>query len=134
VNFKAQLEDLSQMLMFICSEAKHFPLSKEALGKLELASEEALVNIISHGKPGAELTIGCGKNRGRFEVIIKDKGPAFNPLESEINPMLDRPIAERHIGGLGIYLMRTLLDEMVYQRVGEENILRLIVDIDHSRA
>ncbi|MCH9608689.1 MAG: Serine-protein kinase RsbW [Chlamydiales bacterium] len=113
------------MLTFVCDEGKKGGVPKEFLGKMELACEEALVNIISHGNPPDELAIICKNRKGRFEVIIRDHGTPFNPIESMIEPQLDLPISDRKIGGLGIYLIRTLLDESIYQRVEDENVLRL---------
>ena len=97
--------------------------------KLELAAEEALVNVISYAYPEKEgtLSIKCDKNTARFEVTIRDQGPAFNPIEVYVDTDRDKPMNKRKIGGLGIFLIRKMVDEMSYRRDGEENVLKLAI-------
>lgn len=130
MKFIADLKKLHQILAYVVKEGKKIGVPVELLGNMELCCEEALVNIISYGKPSEELEIFCHNSHHRFEVEIRDKGALFNPIESEISPKIDVPIEQRSIGGLGIYLIRTLLDESSYQRIGDENVLRLTIRLD----
>lgn len=136
MDFPADLECLPQMLDFIRERAASLGMPEEKIYKMELASEEALVNIISYAYPGksekkiATLSLDCQKlGTTRFEVLIRDRGVPFNPIDAEITVDIHKPIEERKIGGLGIFMIRKLLDEVSYQRVGEENILRMVMSI-----
>ncbi len=130
MKFDADLKQLHKMLAYVVQEGQKVDLPEDLLGTMEMCCEEALVNIISYGNPSAQLDINCHSHKHRFEVTIRDSGTPFNPIESDIDPQFDVPIAEREIGGLGIYIIRTMLDESCYQRLGNENILRLTLRLD----
>ncbi len=103
-------------------------LNETNVRKTELASEEALVNIIEHGYQKNEGTIEVELHRFGtvIEIVLRDYGPAFNPLEREIsfNPLA--PLEERKIGGLGILFIRQYMDEVRYRRERNANVLTLI--------
>jgi serine/threonine-protein kinase RsbW len=126
--FLAKIDHLREMLFWVCDELKNSSLSAKDIYKVEVAMEEALVNIIKHSykeSPGP-IEIHLKIFPGHVEILIKDLGPAFNPLE--IQPQLDEnlPLEERPIGGLGIYLMKQCVDDMKYAREGGANLLSLI--------
>lgn len=132
MEFPVNLEQLPQMLAFIRDSATQAQLSEERLYRVELASEEALVNVISYAyqqqKKNQTLTIQCHHQKDkRFEIDIRDHGVPFNPLEAEINVDIHQPVEERKIGGLGIFMIRKLIDEAIYQRIGDENVLKLAI-------
>ncbi len=132
MEFTASLDHLFEMLTFVREEGKRQGVDEALAKKMELACEEALVNIISYAFASHKGTIEmiCARHNQRFEVIIRDSGKPFNPIESEIDPQLDLPPEERQIGGLGIYLIRSIIDESSYQRIENENILRLTLRLD----
>ncbi|MGM9735551.1 MAG: SpoIIE family protein phosphatase [Candidatus Cryptobacteroides sp.] len=86
--------------------------------KMMLAVEEAAANIISYGWPeGEQATFSFSLKvfRNHAEVVFKDRGKAFNPLEAPA-PDTGEPLEDRQIGGLGIMLMRKLSDDAIYRR------------------
>lgn len=106
-------------------------LDDAAVFKAEIASEEALVNIIEHAykqRTGIiEIEICDGKAQNSFVAItIRDYGPPFNPLDCKIDFDPKAPLEERKIGGLGILFMREYMDEVRYRREGDVNTLVLI--------
>lgn len=129
MDFSAQLAQLPEMLKFICDSAQKHRVPHAFLHKLELASEEVLVNIIHYayqeGIGDIQILVKGGEHF--FEVSFLDKGIAFNPLEKKIDTQSHLPVHERKIGGLGIFLVRKLIDEIEYQRVGDKNRLTLRV-------
>lgn len=127
MQFVADLSHLDSMMEYLHAEAAKSGMDERAIYKMELACEEALVNIISYAYPQKKgaLEIACMKQGHRFEITIRDKGLPFNPIDAEVNPQIDKPVQERCIGGLGIFLIRKAIDEASYQRVDDENILRL---------
>ena len=130
MEFPAEIDHLPEMLAFIRFAVQQTGISEEKLYKVELASEEALVNIISYAYPEKKqnrLHIDCQTKPGRrFEVTIRDQGLPFNPIDADIDVDIHQPIEERKIGGLGIFMIRKLIDEVSYQRVGEENVFKMV--------
>lgn len=126
--FHALLTELHPMLHWIRKGLVETHFEEPILRKIELVSEEALVNIIRHAYKDTSGMIEIAvlaKNRFA-EITIKDRGPPFNPLDWDA--ALDRTagIEERKVGGLGILFMREYMDEVHYKRVTNTNILVLI--------
>ncbi len=117
------------MLSWIREHLKTMDCNEITLRKIELACEEALVNIIEHAyKDNAgKLCISLRQPQNTvIELILRDEGPPFNPIEQQLslNPMAT--LHERKIGGLGILFMRQYMDEIQYRRENNTNILTLI--------
>lgn len=87
-----------------------------------IAADEVLSNILDHGAAKA-VEVAAEVRDGRIEVRIKDDGVAFDPLAAAA-PDTQLSIEEREIGGLGILLVRKLMDEVGYERTGKHNRLR----------
>lgn len=96
-------------------------------GNLNLAIEEAVVNVMNYAYPkgvAGNILLEAYANDVRLKFIITDQGIPFDPTaaaEPDVNASLD----DRPIGGLGIFLVRHLMDSVNYERVGGENILTL---------
>ena len=122
--FAANKESVSGMMEFIDGLMVDF--SAKTSYDIRLACEEILVNITSYAYPDGDgqLVIFWENDTGRRKLRIefKDSGIPFNPLLID-KPKLDVPIAERKIGGLGIMMVRKLMDEVQYEYVEGENIL-----------
>lgn len=102
------------------------------LRKIELASEEALVNIINHAykkHPGTIEIHILAVPKKHVEIQIRDKGPPFDPLQQEVKIDKNTPLEEREEGGLGIMMMRKFMDEVRYRRDHDTNVLILIKKI-----
>lgn len=93
----------------------------------QLAVEEAVTNIILHGykDAGGEILVLCRASRGIVEIQLEDRAAPFNPL-SLPEPDLAGDIEDRQIGGLGIFLVRRVMDEILYRFEDGKNILVLI--------
>jgi anti-sigma regulatory factor (Ser/Thr protein kinase) len=94
---------------------------------INLVLEEALSNVIFYAYEAGssqEIHIEIEYVAPRLKITIKDTGKAFDPTQKE-DPNLHLPVEERPIGGLGIFLMRKIMDEISYERLGKENILRM---------
>jgi anti-sigma regulatory factor (Ser/Thr protein kinase) len=94
---------------------------------ITLSLDEVITNVISygyddHGEHLINVTLRSGK--GVIEVSVEDDGKPFNPLEFS-TPDLKCPLDERPIGGLGIYLVKTYMNELEYERVGGKNRLTM---------
>ena len=94
------------------------------LGRLQLALEEAVTNTIDYGLPVGgvyEIDIRATIEDGVVEVAMEDDGVAYDPLADtpEFDP--NQSMEERRIGGIGVHLVRSLMDEVDYLRVGDRN-------------
>lgn len=129
----ARLENLPAFIASAMEAAESGRLEHEKLYKIELALEEALVNIINHAYGGMEgdIRLTCGTDdRGWFVIEIADRGRPFDATTMP-PPELESDIETRKVGGLGIHFIRNLMDEVSYRREGTRNILELrIVGVD----
>lgn len=125
--FPAQLDCLHEMLAFIAEQFRAFEFKEEAIEKVELACEEALVNIVQYGylQVKGEISIECLflDDQG-IKIIIRDKGIPFNPLLST-KSFAEKPKVPSE-GGYGIYLILNLMDKVTYVRENNCNKLTLI--------
>jgi serine/threonine-protein kinase RsbW len=102
-------------------------LSDGTLFAVNLALEELVTNTISYGfSDGREhvITISLHLEGPDFHLRVEDDAAAFDPLAHEV-PDLNTPIEDRPIGGLGVHLVRTLMDDVRYARVGSRNVLSM---------
>ena len=96
---------------------------------LNISLDELITNIVSYGYQDCEeheIRVTLTNRGGSLMVVLEDDGIAFNPLTSTPEPDLDASIEERRIGGLGVYFVKTLMDEATYERVGNRNRITLI--------
>ena len=98
-----------------------------------LAVDEACTNIIKHAYksfPDGELSIKLDHDKKKFTITILDFGSSFDP-DIIPKPDLQRYYKERKVGGLGMYLMKTLMDEVKYSSVpGKYNKVLLTKNIN----
>ncbi|MGZ3280990.1 MAG: ATP-binding protein [Caulobacteraceae bacterium] len=99
--------------------------SPRAVMHLNLAIEELLTNTISYG--GAlEITLDMRLEGETIVAEIADDGAAFDPLTEAPAPDLEASLQDRRIGGLGVHLVKTLMDEASYRRDDGKNRMRLV--------
>ena len=125
--FSASLDRLHDMLAWIRESAAAANFDSANLYKIELASEEALVNVIRHsyGGQGGDIEIAVSAENERVEITITDTGARFNPLAKR-HKSNALPLEERELGGLGLLFIRKCLDEASYHRKNNKNVLTLI--------
>lgn len=127
--FPANLDQLHLMLEWIQMRFKDAGFDEQTLKKVELASEEAIVNIILHGYADqlGQITVEVKQRENPDALVLtfRDQAPPFNPLEHNTGFDPDIPLEEREIGGLGIFLMRQYMDDIEYKREGSANVLTL---------
>ena len=126
LKLSSALEHLPQFMSRVRQAAHELGIHPELMGHMELAVEEAIVNICKHGgPPGAlEIKLSCILENDSVVLEIADTGRPFDPT-TRPEPDLTAPLEERPIGGLGVHLIRKLCDGMQYRREEDRNILRL---------
>ncbi len=121
------IESLDAIAKYIIAVAAQAGLDKKAAYKLRLAIDEIATNIIIHGyqEAGKEGVLGLQAkiDEHSLTIALEDTGAAFNPLEKVPleTETVDRPLTERPIGGLGIFLAFQGVDKFVYEKLGERN-------------
>lgn len=126
--FLAPIEGVTEILPFVMPLAEQAGIAKARLNHLELAIEEWVVNVRTHAyreHPGT-LTVIVRRDGSSFVVELEDNGPPFDPTAAA-TPDVNAPLEMRRQGGLGIFLIRRLLDEVEYERRGAHNVLTLTV-------
>jgi serine/threonine-protein kinase RsbW len=130
ITLPAQSAAIGRGIAFVMECATAVGVPPERAAALELALEEALVNICKYAYvdgPGT-VEIRCVQDDTRqFLVELTDTGQPFNILTLP-PPDLTAEIEQRPVGGLGTWLIRTLMDHVTYRRDGNQNILQLAVN------
>ena len=96
--------------------------------RVTLVLEEWNLNVMDYGHDDDthEIDIALTSDGNQVTIEIVDGGRAFDPLHDAPAPDLTSPIGERRVGGLGVHLMRTLMDEVAYQRESGKNHLKMV--------
>ncbi len=125
----ATLDSLRPLMAFVsrCLVSRGF--SHLRASEVELAVEEALVNVFRYAYPDrpGEVEVRCqAADDGRLVIEIEDEGVPFNLL-SIPDPELSPDINRRKIGGLGVFFIRRMIDDVRYRREQNRNVLTLVV-------
>jgi anti-sigma regulatory factor (Ser/Thr protein kinase) len=95
--------------------------------RVNLALEELTLNTMTHGRHDEleAIEVILDSEEDALTIEITDNGLPFNPLEDAPDPSVDGSLQDRDVGGLGVYLVHTLMDEMQYKRAEGRNCLTL---------
>lgn len=119
---KSKTENLSTVREFISTQAERCGLKSQDIQKIVLAVDEACTNVIKHAynfSPEGDIIIQIKCMPEKFVVSITDNGKHFNPnLVPEPNLQLFQK--EKKKGGLGIFLMKRLMDEVYYRNLSDK--------------
>lgn len=126
------ISQVTQLGAMIKETAQRLNIPKSLAYQLRLAMEEAVVNIIDYAYPAGtsgDIRVRETFNGQRLKFVITDTGIAFNPTEASI---ADTSLSaeDRPVGGLGILLVRKLMDAINYERIDGKNILTLTKTIN----
>jgi serine/threonine-protein kinase RsbW len=127
LTIQSDITEIARVSMALEELMKAHNFREEDIFDTQLAVEEALTNVIDHGYStgGGIIGITCLASREFIEVTIEDSAPPFNPL-SFPEPELSGDIEDRKIGGLGVFLIRHVMDEISYRHENGKNILNLV--------
>ena len=102
-------------------------LSEDDAYVLTLVMEEVFTNVVRHGYPaegGHEIKIRLELAGDVITVVFEDDARSFDPVQAA-PANLDAPLEERRPGGLGVHLIKTLMDDVRYRHEGGRNVLTL---------
>jgi anti-sigma regulatory factor (Ser/Thr protein kinase) len=128
----AQTANLGALQAFLASFWDDAGLPASGLFPFELALEEVFMNVVMHGQRADGPTgvdVSVTQEGALVTLVLRDDGPAFDPL-GRATPDTDAAIEDRPIGGLGVHLVRTLMDAVAYRRDGEVNELSMTKSVE----
>ena len=123
----ADLREIERLHRLVRQFGDLHEIPSRALYAVNLALDEAVTNVVRHGFDDAAGQEVVTNLTARYEEVITevcDSGRAFNPLDVPA-PNLEAPLAERSLGGLGIHLVRSLMDGLEYRRENGKNVLTM---------
>ena len=128
VQFAAKFEYLDEIREFVGAMARDGGFSDKDVYNIQLATDEAASNIIEHAYEKVSdgiLELSCGVRDDEITIVLIDRGESFDPSEIPL-PDLKADLSDRKIGGLGIFLMRKLMDEVHYEaKADKSNVLTM---------
>lgn len=126
IRLPAKRRNLKCFIDFITDFAQKGGFHDQGIWELELAADEIFTNIINYAYPQQKgnIEVNCHFDNQKMIIEIFDHGIPFNPL-SYPNPKIIPDIQEIRTDGYGIFLVRRLMDNIVYKREGDRNCLSL---------
>ena len=130
ITIPAQLDHIESLYKFVCDTLEESGLGNPQLNKINLAIEEIYTNIVNYAYPDKDgnVTISVSSEPDRILIEFKDTGIPYNPLE-KIDPDISLSADERVIGGLGIFMVKRIMDDVLYRYEDGQNILTLIKNV-----
>jgi len=130
----ADTAHLEAIADFVERSLNDLGIQEKYRGHICVAVDEAVTNVALYAYPNAKGNVKITMERigDRLLVEITDSGIAFNPLNHPV-PDITASIENRLIGGLGVHLMRKMMDEMQYRRINNANCLSLAKHIGGSK-
>lgn len=124
---KNEIGELERLAIFVDEVAEDLSLDMETAMNLNLALEEVVSNVILYAYPkkmGENITILATSDDSNLVFTITDKGEEFDPTKVE-EADITLSAEDREIGGLGIFIVKNIMNEVTYQRLDGKNILTL---------
>ncbi len=123
-------ENYRDFYAWVHNTCQEWNTKDDLTNKLEVCAEEIFANVAFYAYPEKQGNIDVTLNKSDNKIIFefKDEGIEYNPLEKP-DPDITLPPEERPIGGLGIYMVKNLANEIYYKRENNTNILTLIFNI-----
>jgi len=123
MKLQANVKNLTRVINFINKELEKINCKPDMCDVIDVVVEEIFVNIANYAyEPDTgDVTLSVSA-ADKVEIKFEDNGKPYNPIESA-DPNLDVDISQREIGGLGIYLVKKMVDSIEYSRVDDKNVL-----------
>jgi anti-sigma regulatory factor (Ser/Thr protein kinase) len=128
LSLRSDVDELRRLSAFAEEFAQGQALPDRELARLLIILEELFTNTVKHGysgeAPTGRIDVALAFGAGQLRIAFSDDGRPFDPLARPL-PDLDRPSADRPLGGLGLPILRSLVDDARYSRDGDRNHLVL---------
>lgn len=120
------MENLNDVMAFVDAELEKLDCPMRAQMQIDVAVEELFVNIAHYayapGEGAAQITVRAAD--GMVEIEFRDSGVPYDPL-AKADPDVSLSAEERQIGGLGIFMVKKTMDDMVYHYMDGQNVFKI---------
>lgn len=135
ITLQAEKENFDTLMEFVDAMAKKIGFAKSALYNINLAAEEAIINVINYAYPEEKqhITVFCEELDAPKGLLleISDRGVPFDPL-AKSEPDTTQAIEDRPIGGLGIHMIKKVSHSVTYRREEDTNILTITFSLPEA--
>ena len=131
LNIQNDFEELARVARMAKDFLESHTLPSKVIYAARVVLEEILANIIKYGysdQASHEINVRLEVKDAEVSVTCVDDGYEFNPLLAT-PPDIPKPVLKRDVGGLGLYLVRQMVDSMQYLRVGDKNVLEMRIKV-----
>ena len=135
LKFKNQVAELQHVNLFVEEICDELGLDMELQMNLNLALEEVVSNVIFYAYPEgtiADIELLAESDGKELTFVLSDQGKHFDPTAKE-DPDPDVHPADRELGGMGIYIVKNIMNEVTYQRLEGRNLLTMKKEITETR-
>lgn len=127
LHIPAQKDNLDEVNAFLENYMEGIGCSMKLQTQVILAVEEIFVNVANYayapGTGDVDFRLSCDANN--LYIVIEDSGVEYNPLKKQ-DPDITLSAEERQIGGLGIYMTKKIMDDVIYTHKDGKNFLKLV--------
>lgn len=124
--FNAEVNELQNVQSFVIETLSDLHLEMKLQNQLNIVIEELFVNIANYAyENGGEVEIKVEAKMNEISITFIDSGMKFDPLEID-DPNIDAKAEERRIGGLGIFMVKNMMDDIKYKFENNQNILTIV--------
>lgn len=125
LTIEATLDRLDDVLAFVGDELENGGCDMKTQTQINIVVEEIFVNIAHYAyNPEVGGTTVRISVEDEIKIVFEDKGKPYNPLEKK-DPDITKPAEEREIGGLGIFMVKKIMDSVTYRNEDGKNILSI---------
>ena len=132
IRIKNQISELAQVAQFVEEIGEELGLSMELQMNLNLVMEEVVSNVIFYAYPegvDAEIELLAKSDGKELTFVLSDQGREFDPtMKDDADPNVNP--AEREIGGMGIFIVKNIMNKVTYQRLEGKNLLTMTKGIE----
>ena len=124
----ASQENYKEFYTWLHSVCKEWSISDDLANKIDMCAEEVYANIefYAYKNRNGDIEVKMHKSDNKVTIEFADSGTPYNPLERP-DPNINLPPEERPVGGLGIYMIKQMSDEITYRYENSKNILTLVL-------
>lgn len=131
ITLQNDLKEVERLAKAVETFIQENGLKKEQIFPINLALEEAVTNIISYGNiQNSTIAITFTLKGDELKITVEDRGQPFNPLETSEPDISEDDVDQRSVGGLGIHLIKNMMDAVSYQRQTDTNVLIMTKNIE----
>ena len=125
--FKNEEQELNRVAEFMETVCDELQLDMHVAMKLQVAMEEMVTNVIFYAYPEgtkADITLTAETENQVLTFVLSDTGKPFDPTAKEDADIISNPM-DREQGGMGILIVKNIMNEVSYQRLGDTNQLTM---------